>query len=336
MALLISPGRGLQLVKNMMRLQGVVLGTAIGALTHAFFVQCSLMSSLGSVTVVSAWIWLNLIGFFMNREFSYLCFVLALFGQNKMVVPCGNADATHFTMVFEVVITIGIMTVVDMLTPTQTAADIAATTVETAWSKVTNLFEYVVDPNPLKSFTSQKSTDRRAEIRQLITQAMDVGNDATAEPRFAKVAWRTNSYNLAVSMIRLMNASLISVEDLLETNEKVSKMIVKLPSFQKLVELIRKEMSDIRNLLVVFRHEKSHHIPQLACAHKFADTAEHAEVAREFAQDISRLQEELAPDPKKPESLEYDPATNVCQIVACLDSMRNAMANFHSTVLLNG
>jgi hypothetical protein len=39
MALLISPGRGLQVVKNMLRLQGVVLGTAIGALTHAFFCQ---------------------------------------------------------------------------------------------------------------------------------------------------------------------------------------------------------------------------------------------------------------------------------------------------------
>jgi hypothetical protein len=254
-----------------------------------------------------------------------------------MVVPCGNADATHFTMVFEVVVTIGIMTVVDMLTPTQTAADMAATTVENAWSKIQDLFEYVVDPNPLKAFTAQKSTDRRADIRQLITQAMSIGADAEAEPRFAKVAWRTNSFNLAVSMIRLLQSSLISVEDLLHADEKVSQKIVKLPSFQRLAELLRKEMSDIRNLLVIFRHEKSHHIPQLGCNNlKFADTAEHAVVAGEFAKDISRLQEELTPDPKKPESLEFDPATNVCQIVACLDSMRNAMGNFRATVILNG
>lgn len=178
---------------------------------------------------------------------------------------------------------------------------------------------------------------KRSDIRQLVLKAMELGNAAAQEPRFAKTAWRASSYNQCISMMRLMQSSFFSVENIASTETKVTDAIVKLDTFQKIVAIIKEQMFDLQHMLVVFRHETTHHIPELGNRKlRFTDAEEHAKAMSAFAKDVSRLRQDLTPDPNKPTSLEFDPPANICQIVACFDSMRVAMAKFHCQALLQG
>jgi hypothetical protein len=342
-ALLISPGQGLQLVKNLMRLEGVVLGSAIGSLIGVVFSSCSSMSLLGNTISITVWIWLNLVGYFMNREFSYLCFVLALFGQNKIVRSCGSELTVSMDdLVYHVVVTIGIMTLVDLLTPTQPASSQAAAVIEKAWSKLQTDVSDIFNGNQNENQTQLVGNAagehaRKGDIRALISKAQLLGAAAESEPRFAKVPWRAQSYKCFVEMMRLTQSSLLSVSDLVESNEKVSRFIRQSETFHRLTATIREEMTELARLLVVFRHDRTDGIPELnGMRLQFIESSIHAEAVDTFAKDISRKHVDLSPDPQKPDSLEFDPAANVCQILTCFDSMKSAMAHFHTVVLKNG
>lgn len=333
MALLIAKGKGLQLTKNLMRLQGVVLGMAVGMLLHAFVGGCSLWSCTYATSSLMLWIWIAKLGHNSGKDYAYLCFLLALFGQNEMVVPCSKgfdpADA-DFKVVFGVVAAIAIMTLVDMLAPIKPASQEAAETVETTWKGIAGAVDAAFKPHSHRD-------DRKGELLKLINTSYALSEAAALEPRFWKTPWREQTFLKCLETLRLIRASLHSVEDCTEFSAGAHSDfgdLLGMDSLTGLLNHLQAKLESQQGLMKIFLHEETTYMPALdpPCAVLKSGEIEFAALMVECAAEASR--KALKVDPS--ESLEYDGATRFSHIIACLDCMRFALNHFQSIAVLNG
>lgn len=340
LALLISHGTGIQLKKNLMRLEGVVLGTAVGTLFHIFVDQCSIWNCLIAITITTVWIWLMLLGHFSGQEHAYLCFLLALFGQNQLVKPCspdGSQDAINLTeSVFTVVTTIMIMTVVDAVLPTRPGSHFATEALETAWTDMTDTFQHLFDPES----HVQNYVLAEARLSVAILEARSLEMVAAEEPRLWKTPWRHKSFAECLKSLRLLRATMYSVGDSLSRrglqeypSDKAFKAILKMPQMQALMKIVLEEIEFQKELNQVFLHEVSTTCEKLAAAtQQQIDDFRLHKGAVALASRVSL--QDIPPDPSQ--SLEFDCAANVSHIISCFYSMRNVMMHLKGIIVFNG
>jgi hypothetical protein len=331
MALLMSPGHGLQLTKNMMRLQGVVLGTAIGVMLHVLVSTCSAQSTVEAIFLLTIWIWFNLIGHFSDKSYSYLCFLLAIFGQNNLVLPCGADQApAQFTLVFSIVMTIAVMTFVDMVTPCDPPSRLATHALEDAWLRVEYGFRDFFQVG------EEKPGRETGTILSVIVQAISLHQEAEQEPRFWKTEWRGQSFDACITLLRLLRASLRTIEDCRPSSSspRPSSFVesLKLSSLSTLLNIVETDMAEQRQLMKVFLHEETSDIEELdhAVGHQIDGDLQKAVAI--FSKDVSAL--DLPTN--LTQTLDTDSATRVCHIIACFYSMRKALKKFKSTIVVNG
>mmetsp|Transcript_114953 Transcript_114953/g.199273 ORF Transcript_114953/g.199273 Transcript_114953/m.199273 type:complete len:948 (+) Transcript_114953:63-2906(+) len=338
-ALLISKEGGVHFKKNLMRLEGVVLGTAVGTLIHVFVAVCSMRNCILSVTIIAFWVWTMLIGHFSGEEHAYLCFLLALFGQNQIASRCSLDDfdtaSINLTQdVFAVVTTIIIMTGVDLVFPDRPSSHQAVEALDDTWSTMTDAFKRFFDAEtPLRVY------DAEAQISGAISKARSLEKAAQEEPRFWKTPWRHESYKKCLASLRLLRACLHTIaktrprEGLQEyPADKVYNATLKLPEMQALVKLVAEEMDFQNDLIQIFLHEETTNIPQLDLAIEQKVGGEMRTLARSLAEKAC-LQ---AMDPDPSQSLEFDSAARISHIIACCYSMGKAMTHLKSTAVLNG
>jgi len=369
-AMLISRGSGLQLNKNLVRLQGVVLGTAVGLMIHAFVATCDLMSSIGAMATLFVWVWLNLIGHFSDKEFSYLCFLLALFGQSEMVVPCSDAGydpaRADFHTIYAVIASIAIMILVDMLSPAPTASQKAQECLDRSWSTITKAFTDV-----LTHEADTRVHPHTKQIHDLIFEADKHGKEAEQEPRFWKMPWREQSFHRCIATLRLLRTTLYTIEGCMvpvdytiarkegfgfkrrvsqqdtrldlaladaitpRTQENsIFSELVEMDSMKKILEIVQSFMKSQEALMKIFVHDTSHDAKELEYFHdkevKFEEDLHEAVLA--FAR--------LANTKYKPSgqeiSLESETTARLSTILAGFESMAIAMSRFQSALILNG
>merc|ERR1711957_576207 len=122
--------------KNLGRLQGVILGTAIGVKVYAVFAtECS-WGGMGML-MLSSFLWMNFTFFLYHNSDTncYLAFLLGYAGTMNMIGGCGMVSGLAIgNIVMDLLMTIVIMASFDMLFQKDTAAHMAQKQFTKAWT----------------------------------------------------------------------------------------------------------------------------------------------------------------------------------------------------------
>jgi len=194
-AVFISKASGSALSKNLSRMQGAVLGSASGGLIYALFGTCTPQGVAG--LVVGLFLWLSFTLFIYNNS-SVNCglgFLLAYFGTGAMIKGCGKSGSSGLgTMVFNLLFTVAIMTLVDTIFQGKDTASSQA--YNSLISSCASIKKSIADvhnrANPRIEF--------RGAVLNSLSLAETMGSCADNEPRWQKSPWRAKTFAKALDV----------------------------------------------------------------------------------------------------------------------------------------
>jgi len=200
MAVLLSKSLSTGVSKNLGRLQGVILGTAVGVKLYAVFATDCSWAGMGSL-MVSVFVWMNFCFFLYHNSDtnSYLAFLLGYCGTMNMIGGCGQVSGLAIgNTVMDLLMTIVIMAAFDIIFQKETAARMAHRQITKAVGCVNDSLRKLVDPNyPSIDFGG-------GTLLGTIALAETMGVMAEAEARWSRTPWRTASFKAAcASLVRI-------------------------------------------------------------------------------------------------------------------------------------
>jgi len=194
-AVFISKAAGSAISKNLSRMQGAVLGSASGGLIYALFGTCTPQGVAG--LALGLFLWLSFSLFIYNNS-SVNCglgFLLAYFGTGAMIKGCGKSGSGGLgTMVFNLLFTVAIMTIVDTIFQGRdTAANQAYNALISACNSIKKSIADVHNKDSPR-------IEFRGAVLGSLSLAATMGDCADNEPRWQKSPWRAKSFSLAVDV----------------------------------------------------------------------------------------------------------------------------------------
>merc|ERR1719235_2824148 len=130
-SILLSTSVGSSLVKNLGRLQGVVLGTVVGKLVWAITGWCTWWGYIALCISLFSWNFLCLYVYYDSPTYGGIACLLAAFGSGNFLVGCTDPltatfdPAGPYYEIINVVVAIAIMIFVDMALAPGRASDMA-------------------------------------------------------------------------------------------------------------------------------------------------------------------------------------------------------------------
>jgi hypothetical protein len=248
-AVLLSNFVGSAMVKNLARLQGVVLGIVLGNLLYAFLAWCYWWGHLLVGLALYFWTLMGLFMYFHSTNYSTVGLLLAVFGAQGLLKPCANEDTvpTGFTSIVNVTVAIVVMTVVDMLLSPLRASDIAKANFKKAYDDVLEALDTLFDP------AKEVVTRKGGALLGAIGAAETMGNEAGMEPRYWRHDWPADKYNKGIACLKTLRFCLDSIERvMLEEDGKkkeVFKKVIDLKAFRDLKEVLLKHTAKVMETL---------------------------------------------------------------------------------------
>jgi len=90
MAVLLSKGLGSPMTKNLSRLQGVILGTAVGSLIYLIIgLKCGIWATVGMAIMLFIMVCFTFFLYMNSTVNSYLAFLLVYYSTGRMIQGCG-------------------------------------------------------------------------------------------------------------------------------------------------------------------------------------------------------------------------------------------------------
>jgi hypothetical protein len=228
---LLSKFVGSAMVKNLARLQGVVIGIVLGNLLYAFLGWCYWWGHLLVALALYFWTMLGLFMYFHSTNFSTVGLLLAVFGSQSLLRPCANEDTDpqgHGSIV-NVTVAIAVMTIVDIILSPARTSDIAKGKFKDAYGVVVEAMEQLFDPEVTIL------DERETSLAGAIGDAASMGNEAALEPRYWRHDWPTSKFDQAISCLRTLRFCLNSVQNIvLNKDREKSKLFLAataLPAF---------------------------------------------------------------------------------------------------------
>lgn len=255
-AVFISKSAGSAITKNLSRMQGAVLGSASGGLIYALFGTCTTQGVLG--LALGLFMWLSFTLFIYNNS-SVNCglgFLLAYFGTGAMIKGCGRHGSDGLgTMVFNLLFTVAIMTVVDtVFQGRSTASGQAHEALISSCNSIKKSIEEVHDKNI-------RRIEFNGEVLKSLAFAETMGACADQEPRWQKSPWRAKSFAKAVDMAYNMRYVLYGLRYAIahgaNAADKSEQFLEALacPEFQQCVERPENRMTQVEDLLQILINE---------------------------------------------------------------------------------
>jgi len=194
-AVFISKAAGSAISKNLSRMQGAVLGSASGGLIYALFGTCTPQGVAG--LAVGLFIWTSLTLFIYNNS-SVNCglgFLLAYFGTGAMIKGCGKSGSSGLgTMVFNLLFTVAIMTLVDTIFQGKDTASSQA--YNSLISSCNSIKKSIADVHNRNS----PRVEFRGAVLNSLAHAETMGGCADNEPRWQKSPWRAKTFTQALDV----------------------------------------------------------------------------------------------------------------------------------------
>jgi hypothetical protein len=243
-AVLLSKFVGSAMVKNLARLQGVVIGIVLGNLLYAFLAWCYWWGHLLVGIALYLWTLMGLFMYFHSTNYATVGLLLAVFGTSALCKPCANENTTPAGMssIVNVTVAICIMTIVDILLSPARASDIAKANFQTAYKSVLQAIDKLFDAD------TPAIEERGGALVGAIGAAESLGNEAALEPRYWRHDWPTDKFNKAISCLKTLRFCLDSIENVMVAEDGKKSAVfmaaIKLPKFSDKETGLKKKLID--------------------------------------------------------------------------------------------
>jgi hypothetical protein len=219
-AVLLSKFVGSAMVKNLARLQGVVIGIVLGNLLYAFLAWCYWWGHLLVAIALYLWTLMGLFMYFHSANYSTVGLLLAVFGSQSLLKPCANTDTdpSGHSAIVNVTIGICVMTIIDLLLSPARASDMTKANFKHAYTSIIDVMDNLFDP-------SQETIEPRGgALSGAIGAAASMGNEAALEPRYWRHDWPTSKFNQAIACLQKCRFCLDSIENIVLKDGKKSAL----------------------------------------------------------------------------------------------------------------
>jgi len=265
-ALLISTGFGSAVVKNLNRLQGVVLGTFFGQLAYALLAWCTMGGYISVGVFVFAWLLVSLFTYYNSVQFGGVACLLAAFGVQGVLLGCSNevynpSGTTH--LITNTVLGVTFMTISDQLFALKPASNHAHTVLVDAWE------EYKAGMSSIMDAQCTRVRKHSGNLMSKISSSLSAADLADMEPRIWKTPFKRELFGDVVNYGHQLRESLCCLETTcsvtgLDDAPKAGflKNLGNLPSYPVVVKDIEEYSQKVEEILHIFIHETD------ACFHK--------------------------------------------------------------------
>lgn len=344
---LLSKSVGGALSNNLMRLQGVVLGTVIGQVAYALLAWCVWWGYLSVTCFVYSWSLLTMYMYYHSTNYSTVGLLLSIFANGAMLQGCSDEifDPTiAYHGIINTVSGITIMAIMDMVLAPDRSSNMAMRAYQAASEPLTKMAEDLFDAE------QTHLEKRKGAIRGLISAAQSMNDQAALEPRFWREEWPTSTYAAGCNSLTALRFNMATVDYALVDQEEDSRpkaphfiASTKMPEFKELCNMftarlrfIQHQMADcLENefIMDVFEAEEEERMRA-----KLTSTNEEEEMRKkliEWAVAVSKNPEvmKVEEDTKsKFTSLEDDPIADMCILYGCLDNMITQLNNAHEAL----
>merc|ERR1719426_376634 len=218
------------MVKNLDRLNGVVLGNIVGQLVYCALGYCTWWGYLGIAIALFVWVTGTLYMYYNSPKYGVVGCLLAAFGSAASLQGCTNDfsnPAKSYYSIVECVAAIFIVLGVDAIISSSRSSDLAYAAFLDFWQTFRGAVEGILDPN----LHTQKA-DHGALLGKVGFCAM-LNPEAIDEPRWWRTPWRKFAYADGVTCATKL----------------------RLPSFGKIREGVSGKLEQLERFIKVFVHE---------------------------------------------------------------------------------
>lgn len=341
MAVLFSKGLGSPMTKNLSRLQGVILGTAVGSLIYLIIgLKCGIWATVGMAIMLFIMVCFTFFLYMNSTVNSYLAFLLVYYSTGRMIQGCGLGGGLSLgTVVLNLLITIIVMTVVDTVFQKGTASELAVEALMKGWNDIRTQVEDLHNPD------KKEITFRTTETLSQLTLAQALGGFADQEPRWSKTPWRAGTFNKAVATAFDVRYILTGMHlaaaggDNTPGSVKSEKMMAAL-QLEKFCHLTSRPTGRIEQtmaLLTILAHETEQPCENYEAAEK--------EVMKTFRRQYGTLMDEVIAManrdvkimiPDTSDSLETDHAAQISYQLAAIDALIQAVRDLEGEIIFEG
>jgi len=256
--LMLSQFIGSALIRNLSRLQGLVLGTVIGQMMYAILGYCTILS----LALMGATIWLWSAGmmflYFHSVKYSSIGCFLTVFGLQSLLQGCNEVfdPKNKYNVIVNAVLAIAIIIIVDLLFAWGRAAEKAYAAYVTAYDEIRSLWHQVLSPQELKTSKIPVS------VTQTLSTALMLGAEADEEPRYWRTPWRSRLFGLYVDTTNNIRVILGNLSYAASEQSRLGRhkrnmylSITQIQGFQDVLETTMTKLDLMKTLSAIFMHE---------------------------------------------------------------------------------
>jgi hypothetical protein len=154
--------------------------------------------------VVFSYVWLTLFIYHYTSPFSYRGFLAAAFGTQAFLKGCSSSVVhPHAEVIVNIMIAIGLMTVVDIALKMGRPSELAFGAYLDAWATWDNVLEELL--------TDKDTSVDPVQINTLINRAEAFAGEAASEPRLWKAPFPGDLFSEMVGLARTMRTQVICI-----------------------------------------------------------------------------------------------------------------------------
>lgn len=344
---LLSKSVGGALSSNLMRLQGVVLGTVIGQVAYALLAWCVWWGYLSVTCFVYSWSLLTMYMYYHSDNYSTVGLLLSIFANGAMLQGCSDEifDPTiAYHGIINTVSGITIMAIMDMILAPDRASNMAMRAYQDASDPLTKMADDLFDAE------TTTLEPRKGAVRGLIGKAQDTNVQASLEPRFWREEWPFSTYAAGCNALTALRFNLATVDYALV--DQVEDTRPKAPHFIASTKM--EEFKALRNMFLMRLKWVQEHMAECLENEVISDVFDEDEEERMRAKLADKNPEEEMrakltewavavsknPEVMKEEedtkssfnSLEDNPIADMCILYGCLDNMITQLNTAHEAL----
>jgi len=314
------------------------MGTVLGELANQLFGGCGNEIPMYSCLAVYETVAIFLVMHSQEYANMYMGYMIAMFGEFGMVVPCTTSTSDLAAMYARVSCTITaliLIVVFNMLIPGERSASKAGICIVAAWANMLASFQKVFDPKVTTLLLD------RAHVADQTATAVTYGVEAGKDPRFWRTPWKNAAFTKAVSCAFTIRFTLTILEQTAighvgSEGPKTAffASMIKLPSFQVFWDLMQSRMCLLSDQGVyIFEYEEADTNQEILDRHfALEDDLPHWDDARiQFIASVNSLIE--SQNTVAVTSLEDDASSQACMVLTAIDMTMRELSKVEDAFL---
>eukprot|EP00747_Dinoflagellata_sp_TGD_P119093 gnl/TRDRNA2_/TRDRNA2_172946_c0_seq1.p1 gnl/TRDRNA2_/TRDRNA2_172946_c0~~gnl/TRDRNA2_/TRDRNA2_172946_c0_seq1.p1 ORF type:complete len:879 (-),score=130.51 gnl/TRDRNA2_/TRDRNA2_172946_c0_seq1:274-2910(-) len=346
LSIVISPALGSALQDNLMKIQGMVVGTIMGQLIDTVFGWCSLWTACCKAAMMLMFVWVSLFIHYDGVVFNKVGMLLAIFGCKVMIVNCKDSDPADYVLpaesthhgLFIVVVAIVLLFLVDFMFASKTAAEHCLEVYKNFWVSATQELRSLFDPNVSTTATHAKYN----ELKSTLEKAQKLGVEANLEPRYRFIPFHKHLFDLAIKIGERYQSNVGFMQDSAAESQyhgpkaRSFMELLNIESFKQIGDLLVDDMETLKPLLNIFGQQTEKRIAELK--DKTAKTqflVKFKSIMMEFMDNFHDMEPSLNPAETEFETLLDDPASKVSIVILAalnmVQSIKKLRVHIHKT-----